>query len=85
MVHQVGSVPPIHPQHPTEMLKGQETAGQIAPVPAAADLCHAGHRQSHEPGTPCPPGLGKQQGTEALSPPLMLSSCCSSALGLLQS
>lgn len=33
MVHQVGLVPPIHPQHPTEMLKGQETAGQIPPGP----------------------------------------------------
>lgn len=33
MVHQVGSVPPIHPQHPTETLKGQETAGQIPPGP----------------------------------------------------
>jgi len=34
MVHEVGSLPPIHSQHPTEMPKGQETAGQIPPGPS---------------------------------------------------
>lgn len=28
MVHQVGSVPPTHPQHPTKLLTRQEMAGQ---------------------------------------------------------
>lgn len=38
MVHQVGSVPPIHPQHPTEMLKGQDTTSQTPVAPATAHL-----------------------------------------------
>lgn len=75
--------------------------GQFLPsIPSAPQRCRrdkkplarlhlasipAGHEQPPEPGTPVLPAGQAARDCSSLSPPLMPGSCCSSALGLLQS
>lgn len=69
-VHQVGSVPPIHPQHPTEIPKGQETAGQIPPSPSCCrPVPYRAQAASSSLGPPVLLGWANSKGLKLSLPP----------------
>lgn len=79
MAHQVGSVPPIHLQHPTKTTKGQETAGQTPPGLSCRRPVPCRAQAASPAWDLLSSWLGKQQGSEARS---LLLSCPVAAVHL---